>query len=224
MRLKVYLSNISPLWPLGRQEKVLAPLVPGWPDVPTYCDTLSANVRKAHNAGSLLQRASMLRPTARRPGDETVYVASLACLAWGVADFSNVLAAMSDRDTSLVVIDTNTTIPPDAGARVLAAAVKAFVAAKRSVTGGGPIVGALASAAMRRAETNDAIRKIEGRWKLPTKDYPTWQLLTEAQLSRNTVVDRLGKRPDAQRRYQAGLKRAARRQNASMSPASVVED
>jgi hypothetical protein len=215
---RVYLSNISRLWPLGKQERLFAEQVPGWPDVPTYCDTLPASVRKAHNVSSLggrqklmTDRANMLRPTSRNTRDEVVYIASLACFAWGVADFSSAIAAMGERGATLVALHEGITIPPDAGARSLAEAVKAFVSAKRSVTGGGTKAGVIAAAATKRAMTDDAVKKIKDRWHLPTKDHPTWQLLAEAKLSLNTVVDRLGKRPAAQREHQKRLKREARK-------------
>lgn len=213
MRSKVYLSNIAPHWPLGRQEAMFAEKVPGWPKVSTYCDVLLPSVRKAHNASSLVERASMVRPTSRRNGGgETVYVASLPCVAWGMNDLTGFLASLMERSATLVVLDVGLTIPPDAGARVLNKAVETFAATKRQRVVGGSIVGATISANKRRAATDDAIARIRDRWPLPSKDYPTKALLTEAGLTYNTARDRLKARPEAQKWHLAAQKRKAMRQ------------
>ena len=52
--------------------------------------------------------------------------------------------------------------------------------------------------------------RIKDRWVLPTKDYPTDELLTEVGICRNTANLYLGKRPDAQRKHRNGLAQAER--------------
>lgn len=212
MKSKAYLSNIAPRWPLGKQESLFAEHVPGWPSVPTYCDALKPGSRKAHNTASLLDRASMLRPTARCTGDETIFIASLACLSWSVGDFAEVLTKIMERGATLVALDAGLMVPPTASPRIVGQAMKAFVASKRRATGLGARAGAEISAKKRRESTDDAVKRIADRWPLPSREHPTSELLAEAGLSLNTVVDRLGRRPLAQKRRLDAAKRRARRQ------------
>jgi hypothetical protein len=116
MTARAYLSNLSKLWPLERQEALHAERTPGWPDdVTVYRDKLGPTLLKAHAPSSLADWANLLRPTSRRPNGETIYLASLAVLAWESEDFMGALAAAAKRHAAVVVLDTGRRIEPDAG-------------------------------------------------------------------------------------------------------------
>lgn len=178
----------------------------------TYCDVLPAGQRKAHNASSLKQRALLLRPTARKKLVETIYFASPACFAWSLTDFTSMLTLFMERGATLIAVDGNLVISPKAGPRELGEAMRIFTSSKRTVTGLGAGAGAAISARKRRESTDDAVKRIADRWPLPSREYPTSDLLAEAGLSMNTVIDRLGRRPLAQKRRIDAAKRRARRQ------------
>lgn len=153
----------------------------------------------------------MLRPTGRKRPEEMVYIASPACLAWSLSDFTIVLTALMERGATLIALDTGLVVPPNAGPRELGEAVKAFTASKITVTGLGPLAGAKISARKRRESSDEAVKRIAERWPLPSREHPTSELLDEVGLSLNTVVSRLGRRPLAQKRRLDAAKRRARR-------------
>ena len=80
MAVKAYISNISPLWPVERQEAMLSAAVPGYPDkVAVFRDELPPSDRQGHRKAALSARAEMLRPTTRKI-DEVIVVAALPVL------------------------------------------------------------------------------------------------------------------------------------------------
>jgi hypothetical protein len=72
-------------------------------------------------------------------------------------------------------------------------------------------VGGRISADNRKAKSAAGASIIKDRWGQPSKDWPTKVLLKEADLSYNTAITVLGKRPIAQYNYQAAQKRKERR-------------
>jgi hypothetical protein len=195
MIARVYLSNIAPGWPFERQTALLASRVPGWPNVPTYVDRLPPAKRKAHSPTSLVRRSELLRSS----GVEAIVVASWACLAWEQGDFLDCVAAACARGAILIALDTGRRITPDASPALMAQVAREFMSARRAAKGGP--TGYQVSADKRSAEAKAAALTIEGRWRLPTKDYPTDDLLAEAGICRNTANRYLGKRLDAQRKH-----------------------
>jgi hypothetical protein len=207
MTVKVYLSNIAAGWPMQRQRAICAAQVPGWPDVPTYADLLPPAKRKAHSPASLTARRNLLRGT-RRQDIEAIVLPSLACLAWEQSDFLQCVSDASARGATLVALDTGRRIAPDASPGEVVEAAKEFMSGRRA-KGGGP-VGYVVSAEKRSAEARAAAMRIKDRWELPTKDYPTDELLAEADICRNTANFNLGNRPDAQRLHRNQMAQAAR--------------
>lgn len=221
---RVYISNISKLWPVEAQEAALAAGTPGWPDVRVYQDHLGPMARKAHSPEALKERSSgLLRRTSRPPGDETIYVASLAVLAWTPEDLMACLEAAAARHATIVALDTGRRIEPTAGAADLRPALVDFLASKRRAqTEGGRAIGVKASKEKRLADVLARIKLIEADW--PLREVSTQELLERAgrvphrhrhkvAMSYITAVQHLGKRPLAQKRHDAMLKRAAKRKS-----------
>lgn len=208
MAARVYLSNIVAAWSMERQEKLCAEKVPGWPRVEVYREDVAPRHRKSHASDALVERNNaLLRKTGRRGARETIYVASLALLAWELRDFQRCLVAAEARGATVVALDTGTEIPPDANRKALADAGDEFLSRRKSVategargTGGGKIAGA-----RRWAAAEERCQKIAARWPLSSDQYPTAVLLKEAGLSRNTVKIHLGIRSDAQERHRRSL-------------------
>ncbi len=204
---RAYLSNINSMWPFRRQERVLAERVPGWPNVSVYRDEITPRQRQAHSPAALAGRAQMLRPSARNGGD-TIYVASLAVLAWDGADFDAVMEALAQRAATVWAGDLD--IGFVAGLDGIRDAFRA--SRKRASVEARQKAGAQVSAAKRRAASDAGVERIRDRWPLPSSDWRTADLLAEAGVSRNTVNARLGGREMVQKRHQAALKRRMKRE------------
>lgn len=210
MTARVYLSNLVAAWSFERQEKLCAEKVPGWPHVPTYRDDVAPRHRKSHSAEALTERnGSLLRKTNRRTA-ETIYVPTLAILAWELRDFQRCLVAAEARNATVVALDTGTEIPPNASRAALADAGDEFLSRRKSAstegaraTDGGKIAGE-----RRAAEAMAKAEPFRERWK--RRDDSTPKLLREMDLSYNTACKYLGKRPDAQRAFELGQQQAER--------------
>ena len=200
---KAYISNISPAWTI-EQHLVLMPA-----GVDVYRDEVKPRHRQAHQIASLEQRASILRPTNRRRA-ETIYVASLAVLAWGEPDFRAVLTAAGARGATIKALASDVEIAPGSDPDAAVAVWKASRNLDQRVAAlkAGPAI----SAENRRSKSDKAIKEhVEPYWPLPSKEYPTAALVAASGLSLNTIKDRLGPRPIAQYKHQQNLKRAAAR-------------
>jgi hypothetical protein len=136
-------------------------------------------------------------------------VASLAVLAWTLADLLECLTLAQSRGSTVHVLDTGLVLTPDSGPSALHQATKDFATGRKSsiAMAGGEVSGRLrAEAARAKAMT------IEAEWKLPSEEYPTLALLAKAGISRNTANLYLGKRPYVQRIHEATRKRRVRRE------------
>lgn len=200
---KAYISNISPLWPVERQEAML-------PDgVVVFRDVLTPKERQAHRTAALVQRAEMLRPSTRRNGEE-IYIASLAVLDWTAEGMMEALTAAMARGATVRVLDAGLSIGPTARVTTLYVAAVAFAAArKRSQEVDRGRAGGEASARKRSEASKARALTIKAEWGMP--EPPTAILLARAGLSYNTAKLHLGPRPAAQRAYQAAQKRKAKR-------------
>lgn len=186
--------------------------MPGWPKGCTvYRDDLDEDQRRAHQIASLCRRARMLKAQSfKRP--ETILVASLAVLAWTADDMLACLTAAVARGAAVVALDAGLTIDATTPAAALSEAVAAFAEGRRkqqAVRRGE--MGGKRSGDAREAEAKARAMLIKDRWCLPTRDYPTQDLLAEIGMSINTARKHLGSRPAVQRAYQAARKRAAKR-------------
>jgi hypothetical protein len=192
---RTYTSNLSPRWPFDKQEALLRTL-DGWPKgYAALRDDLDVRARRAHKAASLVGRASLLRPSRRSDG-ETIYVASLAVLAWSVGDLLAVLTAAGMRGAAVVALDVGLTIPPSDASAVLHQAMQAFelsrkadAALKAGEAGSKVSVERRTDAARAKCET------IRREWRAHPSEPPTSDLLAKAGVSRNTVKKYVGDRP-----------------------------
>lgn len=150
---------------------------------------------------------TMFRPTQRVERD-TYYAASIACFAPNEMRFEGFLGLCRKKKVCLASIEEGFSWTPQ---QSTGGAVKAWKAARIN---GSAKVGALISASNREAEKRAACAKIKDRWPLPRSDWETDSLLKEADISYNTAIKYLGRRPIEQANYQAALKRKARRQKA----------
>lgn len=210
MKPRIYLSNISPLWPRERQAALLKEAVPGFPAAAdVFEDTLDARARRAHRVDSLACRASILRPTARRGQSGEIIIASLAVFAWSSGELLQCLTAAAARGATIRALDANLSIGPTAGPAVLQQALAAFEAARmRQKEFEQGRAGATASKHKREARAREAAEGIRTAWG--RRDEKTEALLARANLSLNTAKRYLGGRPVAQKAQQAADKRKAK--------------
>lgn len=206
---RVYLSNISPLWSIDRQEALLRDAIPGYPKgVNVYDDILTPRERRAHQTIYLVDRDQMLRPSSARRA-ATIYIASLAVFAWSDADMLKAVTAAAAKGMTIRVLDVDLTIGPDAGAAVMSRAIEAFAEGrKRQTEFIRGQAGGKASAENREAKTRAAAESIKAAWA--RRDESTKELLARAGISLNTAKRYLGARPIAQRARDGADKRAAK--------------
>jgi hypothetical protein len=212
----VYISNVFPWWTIERQKAILASAVPGWPsDVAVFEDDINTRQRRNREVDRLTDRSEMLRPTSRKEPD-TIYLASLAVLAWEENDLRTVVETIMGRDGTIVVIDDGVTITK---AVALPQIVKSWnIARRKSRIAGAQKKGARVSAERRKAITAQGIEKIRPYWGMPAEEWPTRKLREMAgteikPMAYNTIVSHIGiGRELAQKRFQAALKRKAKLQ------------
>jgi hypothetical protein len=192
---RTYTSNLSPRWPFNKQEALFRTL-DGWPMGYTALrDDLDVRARRAHKTSTLVGRASLLRPSRRSDG-ETIYVASLAVLAWSVGDLLAVLTAAGMRGAAVVALDVGLTIPPSDVSAVLHQAMQAFeLSRKADAALKAGEAGSKVSVQRRTDAARAKCEIIRVRWLRPAYEHLTIDLLKEAQISRNTAKYYLGARP-----------------------------
>jgi hypothetical protein len=212
MTNRAYLSNLSPAWPISRQEELLATALPGWPKgVTVHRDIMKARDRQAHQTDRLVERAKLLRPSSR-PSGETIWLAALPVLAWGANDLLACLTLAASRNATVRVLQPPLTLLPSATAADLHEAMASFAdGKKRAAEAVRGLVGGKVSGELRKAAARQKAETIKTEWSLPSDDYPTLALLDKAGISRNTAKLYLGPRAEAQRVHLASLKRAATR-------------
>lgn len=173
------------------QDTLLAPVVPNWPKVTVFLDD---------------DRNSMFRPTRRSENDD-VYVASLALIAESEADLTGVLGAAKIRGSSIHCVEEGITLDKSTKLNV---AKKEWKAARRS---GAALRGAEVSAKTRKSMTAEKLKLIEQ--DLKQNKFSTRELLDRVGIrSINTIKNHyLISREEMQLKYQAELKRKARRKN-----------
>lgn len=207
MSQKSYISNISPLWPVERQMETLSGLLGS---NTFFQDELKPYKRKPEY---LKERAQMLRPTARNGGD-TIYVASLACLALDAEDLMSVVTQANARGSTIRAIEEHVAITPKCRSDILHQVAKQFAEARtaaKEVEKGR--AGGLKSGAVRSAAAKAAALSLKDRWG--NSDYETSALLTEAGIPYNTAKLHLGSRKDALRYAAAATKRKAKKAKAA---------
>jgi hypothetical protein len=209
---RVYISNISPLWPEARQEALLREAIRDYPKgVNVYDDILTPRERRAHKPPSLVDRDLMLRPNSARRS-ATIYIASLAVFAWTDADMLKCITAAASKGMTIRVLDVDLTIGPDAGAQVMSKAIEAFAAGrKRQTEFVRGQAGGKASAENREGKARAAAESIKAAWA--RRDERTPDLLARAGISLNTAKRYLGSRPLAQRARDGADKRQSARKS-----------
>jgi hypothetical protein len=216
MDAKVYMSNISPLWPFHRQDQLIADALAarGITRRKDFVDELSVNERKAHHDEHLTQREQLMRPSTRKDGG-LIVLPSLAVFSWSVEGMIAGLTRLAANRATVWVVDADITLKPRADTRAWAKAAEAFhTARKREQAEERGKAGGLASAAKRSKE--EAALSIKEDWSLSPHERgftSTIQLLMRADIANySTAAGYLGSRPIAQKNRQAALKRKAKRE------------
>lgn len=213
MLAKVYMSNISPLWPFARQEKIIASalVARGITERKDFVDDLTLNERKAHHEEHLIQRAQLLRPSTRKDGG-LIVLPSLAAFAWSVEGMMSALTRAAANKATVWVIDADITLKPKVDAGAWAKAADAFrKARKREQAEERGKAGGDASAAKRSKK--EACESIADIWAL-SEGEPGYEK-TDALLKRigvknySTAVGHIGHRPIKQAARRAAEKRRA---------------
>lgn len=138
--------------------------------------------------------SQLFRATTRECKDR-YHVESLAVLAKKEDEFREFLAQAKKRRAQIISREDNQTFVVNGNCDNL---VKWWKDARRN---GVAKIGARTSADRKKAVSAEGIAKIKDKWPLPSKEWPTAQLLTLADLSLNTVKSILGPRPIAQYNY-----------------------
>lgn len=144
----------------------------------------------------------LFRATTRKMSDTLVAV-SVGCFAKTDEAFIELLMNCRYKGTCLEGLEEGFQWRPG---QSNAGAIKAWREARAK---GSAVIGGRISAERKEAASKGAVERIRDRWPLPSQEWKTAILLNEADLSYNTAIKFLGKRPIAQYNYQAKLKRKA---------------
>lgn len=142
----------------------------------------------------------LFRPSTRKSTD-TLIAASVACFAKTEAAFVDLLNNCRKKGTCLEGLEEGFQWKPG---QSTGGAIKAWRAARSK---GSAVIGGRISAGKKEAASRGGCERIADRWPLPSQEWRTEDLLSEADVSYNTAIKFLGKRPIAQYNYQAKLKR-----------------
>jgi DNA invertase Pin-like site-specific DNA recombinase len=207
MATKVYRSNLFAWWTPDRQDATLDKYKPGWREHKVFSDDgLTACELRGNYQDKLTERAVMLRPSTRKTSD-IVLVASLAVLARTEDDMRQLAKDLAAQSAVIESVEDVTTYNPKQTDKLIAAWKRART---KSRLEGAAKRGGQKSASIRKAASLEGAKRIWDRWKLPTNEHRTAELLAEAGISRNTMNAHYGcTREVAQRRQQALLKRKA---------------
>jgi hypothetical protein len=209
MKIKVYMSNISPLWPKERQVALLREKIEGFPkSCDVREDVLSPRERRAHQVASLARRATLFRPTSRMAANEVLVFASPAVATWTETDLLAIMAAAVARGATVRFLDADLEIGPQAGAAEMLAVISAFkIARQRDADIRQGSRGGAVSAKKREDRARAAAETIRAAWA--KRDTKTPELLAHADISLNTAKRYLGSRIVAQKARDAAEKRKA---------------
>lgn len=190
---RCYIRNGVWAWSVERQEGTLGDLLDR--DA-LYQDVLSEERAKRPsrvNPEWLTERGRMLRPSARK--QDRIYVATLLAIAVSEADLVAVLAAASERDTTIVAVTGSVTPPGDVAA--VAAAVAHWRKEKEAArTEPGRLEGVRVAAEKKRARTMKAVKIARPLWRDAKAGRPTTeQIADHVGLSAKTLYSELGRRP-----------------------------
>jgi DNA invertase Pin-like site-specific DNA recombinase len=198
---KLYFSNLSPVWPVTRQRAVLTGI-----EGVEYCDELDSSERRGFRLDGLPERGQMLRPSQRGEHGQTIFVASLACLARNAEDLMLVLTQAAERNAIVRDVSAQLDIKPKARTRELQNAAKIFAEArKRAMEEVRGRTGGQKSGGLRAQLAKDTALKFEADWQDFKKT--NQQIAKESGLSVNTLKLYLGRRAEARARYLGKLKR-----------------
>nr|WP_321986105.1 hypothetical protein [uncultured Lichenicoccus sp.] len=205
-------------WSIDRQEKTLGDLA----NVRSvFRDIIKGPARKARKVTSLTERAVLLTPRGR-PEALRVSVAALPCLAFDFPDLTAVLAALAEKNATLVSVHDGLELPPNPPAALVAKALAAFSTAKF----GSDLPNARkVRAANQEVETRKKIEIVRPLWPLPEPN--TQELRRMASLDGKrpmapaTLVKYLGSRRAAQAFYrnEQGFKDREEKRLAAMAAA-----
>jgi hypothetical protein len=188
-----------------------------------FRDELDSKARQGRHAAMLARRSIMLRDT-HRPIPEDVYVAALPVLDWTIKGLSACMKLLAARQATLHVLDAGLKIPPSNDAELMYHVVEAFEAGRRR-TKDYPAgsIGGKASAEARSARAREACERMRPEWE--RRDVDTSTLLAKYGVSRNTAKLYLGRRPEAQRSFDARMAQGeqARKQAVKRRAAKAVK-
>lgn len=189
MPVKVY-KRTDTARDIEYQDALLAPLVPGWPDAPTFFDG---------------DRDIPLRLTTRK-GRITIYSGSFALFADDEADMEYFIKGCKTRKVTLIGAEENYTWTPNLPA------VQALIKWKEARKAGAAMRGARKSAETKKANTAAAMKQIEH--ELASTNTPSKLVLAKVGIRAiGSIKNHFGfPREELQRRYQAEQKRKARRE------------
>lgn len=158
----------------------------------------------------------LFRQTTRKTEDR-FYVQSLGVLAKKEDEFREFLSHAKKRKAHIISREDNQTFIVTGNCENI---VKWWKDARRS---GVAKIGARRSADRKKAFSAEGVAKIKDKWPLPSKDFPTTQLLVEADLSLNTIKSILGPRPIAQHNYRMKNGRQIKQLNINPSPREKID-
>ena len=211
MRAKVYMSNISPLWPFERQEPLLEKArAAGFTELDIRKDNLSGNERRAHKIDSLMETP---RPSAEQHAQGWRHIDLSDARLRGLVIRRPVRCSCNSRRPEHEGLGARpgSENPGSRGAGSMAEGRRGLSclapgeADLRAWSGW-----RLKSGALRRARVKEAAEQARPFWGLEKP--AAAELAQRYGISVSGLVTALGPRKVAQKNYQAALKRKAQRE------------
>lgn len=191
---KCYIRNGVWGWPVSRQEKMLGDALD--PDR-LYQDKLTADQARRPsriNPTWLKERKALLRHTSRIEG---IHVATVLTLAVSEVDLVDTLAKAAERGTTIVIHDSDMTVPPDGGATAVSLVMDAWQRAREQArTEPGRLEGVRVAAERKRKRTLAASKDAKPLWRDRSHTrLSTDEISAKVGLSVKTLYNELGRRP-----------------------------
>lgn len=199
-----YVRDGVPALTMEEQEAILAGA--GIDLVRCFRDRLKKSQIKRRNPDDLADLNRLLRPTTRQT-PSLIYVASLRCLGWGIADITRALAAAARSQASIHACDIGETF--DAATipeKLMTALANADEATKRGMRNAGRNAGVVAAALKRNKKRDKILAIVRPLWLLPPGEVSAAEIAAKVGVSVRSLHLWLGPREDARKAITEGKK------------------
>ena len=201
---RAYVRDGVPGLTMAKQEEILT--AAGIDISDAYRDMLKKAQIKRRSPDELRDRARMMRPTSRGT-PEIIYVASLRCLGWTMADIARAIAAAGRRNASIHAVDIAETFNAETiPERLMLALANADDARRIGQTADGRSAGVTAAAIKKEKKRKAQLAIAAPLWVLPSGEISATEIANQVKMSVRSLHKWLGPRQEARDAITKGKK------------------